>query len=186
MHPISTLASNFQVTRTTRVQSLMPLKSQPKLASFRKIALASNFQPPQSPRILSHLNGKNSPRQHPKPLNYFRSRILFFIGGRNCLTFAASTANFYPRPHPKTAPLASKRKTPPTQFWFRKKRLFFASCPATAGFAHSQTRPTHLATSTKSTPHETISLPLILFLGTPCRLCRDTTSENSRPKGVCS
>jgi len=91
MHSISTLASNFQIPRAAQPN--------PQLASFRKIALASNFQPPLT---TLPLNGKNSPRQHPKPSNYFRSQILFFIGGRNCPIFTPCRANYSPHPHPKT------------------------------------------------------------------------------------
>ncbi len=118
----------------------------------------SNFQ-------TSRLDGKNSPRQRPKPLNYFRSRILFFIGGRNCPIFAPSTANYYPRPHTKTArsalnfQLSAHPRNNP--FWFRKKRLFFASASQLAAtFAKSSPKKHN------SVPQKTPSLRLPLSLTT--------------------
>jgi aryl-alcohol dehydrogenase-like predicted oxidoreductase len=49
--------------------------------------LASNFQT---------FDGKNSPRHHPKSINYFLSRSIFFIGGRNWSFSPLPNPHFYP------------------------------------------------------------------------------------------
>ena len=59
---------------------------------------------PHQTRLARTLNGKNPSPQAPKPLNFFFSHILFFIGGRNWPNFAPFSSHY--------SPLATLKKSP--------------------------------------------------------------------------